>query len=148
MRNIDPAEAEQLVVSAMNKDPARRSGVRTIHSKIVFETGTHLTRYVLLYNLPTVADCYLLPVTLCLKLCTLMITTALHSVNPQQRRSTGSPSTHLDPTSVGLVMVTINFTRSAFRFGPLLTVQLRFGWMHGLSQAIGWGMSLRISSYA
>ena len=45
MKIIDPGNAEQLVVNKMDKDPAKRSGVRTIMHKIAFEDGIHLTRY-------------------------------------------------------------------------------------------------------
>jgi hypothetical protein len=45
MRTIDPATAEQLVIDQMDKDPAKRSGVRTIQQKIAFENAIHLTRY-------------------------------------------------------------------------------------------------------
>jgi len=45
MKTIDPSEAEQLVVKALDKDPAKRSGVRTIHQKVAFDDGIHLTRY-------------------------------------------------------------------------------------------------------
>ena len=44
MKIIDPSEAEQLVIKAMDKDPAKRSGVRTIHQKIAFDDKTHLSR--------------------------------------------------------------------------------------------------------
>ena len=45
MKTIDLSEAEQLVVKAMDKDPAKRSGVRTIHQKIAFDEKIHLSRY-------------------------------------------------------------------------------------------------------
>jgi hypothetical protein len=45
MKTIDPGTAEQLVVNKMDKDPAKRAGVRTIMHKIAFEDGIHLTRY-------------------------------------------------------------------------------------------------------
>ncbi|KAF8639055.1 hypothetical protein AX17_001751 [Amanita inopinata Kibby_2008] len=38
------AEAEQLVLDQMDKDPSRRQGIRTIQAKIAFETEKHLTR--------------------------------------------------------------------------------------------------------
>jgi hypothetical protein len=44
MKTIDPANAEQLVVSKMDGDPAKRAGVRTIQHKIAFEDGIHLTQ--------------------------------------------------------------------------------------------------------
>jgi hypothetical protein len=44
MKIIDPFEAEQLVIKAMDKDPAKRSGVRTIHHKIAFDEKIHLPR--------------------------------------------------------------------------------------------------------
>ena len=44
MKTIDLSEAEQLVIKAMDKDPAKRSGVRTIHQKIAFDEKTHLSR--------------------------------------------------------------------------------------------------------
>ena len=44
MKTIDPSEAQQLVIKAMDKDPAKRSGVRTIHQKIAFDEKTHLSR--------------------------------------------------------------------------------------------------------
>ena len=44
MKTIDPSLAEQLVIKAMDKDPAKRSGVRTIHQKIAFEEKIHLSR--------------------------------------------------------------------------------------------------------
>ena len=44
MKAVDPSEAEQLVVKAMDKDPAKRSGVRTIHHKIAFDKKIHLSR--------------------------------------------------------------------------------------------------------
>lgn len=44
MKIIDLSLAEQLVINAMEKDPAKRSGVRTIHHKIAFEEKTHLAR--------------------------------------------------------------------------------------------------------
>jgi hypothetical protein len=37
--------AEQLVVGKMDKDPAKRAGVRTVMHKIAFEDGIHMTRY-------------------------------------------------------------------------------------------------------
>jgi hypothetical protein len=44
MKTIDPSEAEQLVIKAMDKDPAKRSGVRTVHHKIAFDEKVHLSR--------------------------------------------------------------------------------------------------------
>ena len=44
MKTIDLSLAEQLVIKAMDKDPAKRSGVCTIHQKIAFEEKTHLAR--------------------------------------------------------------------------------------------------------
>jgi hypothetical protein len=45
MKTIDIGNAEQLIVNKMDKDPAKRAGVRTIMHKIAFEDGIHLTRY-------------------------------------------------------------------------------------------------------
>ena len=45
MKTIDPSAAEQLVVKVVDKDPAKRSGVQTIHQRIAFDDGIHLTRY-------------------------------------------------------------------------------------------------------
>jgi hypothetical protein len=45
MKTIDPGNAEQLVVDQMDKDPAKRAGVRTVMHKIAFEDGIHMTRY-------------------------------------------------------------------------------------------------------
>ena len=44
MKTIDISEAEQLVIKAMDKDPAKRSGVWTMHHRIAFDEKTHLTR--------------------------------------------------------------------------------------------------------
>jgi hypothetical protein len=44
MKIIDQSEAEQLVIKAMDNDPAKRSGVRTIHHKIAFDEKIHLSR--------------------------------------------------------------------------------------------------------
>jgi len=46
MKTIDQYEAEQLVVKAMDKDPAKRSGVQTIHHRVAFDSGVHLSRSV------------------------------------------------------------------------------------------------------
>jgi hypothetical protein len=46
MKTIDPIEAEQLVLKALDKDPSKRSGIRTIHQRIAFDSGTHLSRCV------------------------------------------------------------------------------------------------------
>ena len=46
MKTIDPIEAEQLVLKALDKDPAKRSGIRTIHQKVAFDSGIHLSRCV------------------------------------------------------------------------------------------------------
>lgn len=46
MKTIDPYKAEQLVVKAMDKDPAKRSGVQTIHNRVAFDSGVHLSRSV------------------------------------------------------------------------------------------------------
>ncbi|KAM6499101.1 hypothetical protein JOM56_004609 [Amanita muscaria] len=43
-KTIDPAEAEQLVLKALDKDPAKCSGMRTIHQKIAFDDNIHLTQ--------------------------------------------------------------------------------------------------------
>ena len=45
MRAMPLQTAEQLVVAQMDKDPAKRHGVRTIQHKIAFNEGVHLTRY-------------------------------------------------------------------------------------------------------
>jgi len=45
MKTIDPAEGEQLVLKALNKDPAKCSGMHTIHQKIAFNDNIHLTWY-------------------------------------------------------------------------------------------------------
>ena len=47
MKTIDLSEAEQLVIKAMDKDPAKHSGVRTIHHKIAFDEKIHLSRYLI-----------------------------------------------------------------------------------------------------
>ncbi|KAJ6632401.1 hypothetical protein B0H10DRAFT_2159630 [Mycena sp. CBHHK59/15] len=44
MKNLPKAEAEQLIVNKMDKDPAKCSGVRTIWAKVVFEDGIILPR--------------------------------------------------------------------------------------------------------
>lgn len=44
MQAIDLAVAEQLVVDEMGKDFAKRSGVRTIQSRVAHTNGIHLTR--------------------------------------------------------------------------------------------------------
>ena len=46
MKTIDPIEAEQLVLKALDKDPSKRSGVRTIHQKVAYDSGIHLSRWV------------------------------------------------------------------------------------------------------
>jgi len=43
-RTMPHQEAEQLVMAQLDKDPAKRHGVRTIQHKIVFNKGVHLTR--------------------------------------------------------------------------------------------------------
>ncbi|KAH9921377.1 hypothetical protein B0H21DRAFT_701632 [Amylocystis lapponica] len=43
-KTMAPLPRTQLVLSQMDKDPARRQGVRTIQQKIAFEQGVHLTR--------------------------------------------------------------------------------------------------------
>jgi len=43
MKTLDPYEAEQLVVKAMDKDPAKRSGVQTIHHRVAFDSTVHLS---------------------------------------------------------------------------------------------------------
>jgi hypothetical protein len=43
MKTIDPYEAEQLVVKALDKDPAKQSGVQTIHHRVAFDSGAHLS---------------------------------------------------------------------------------------------------------
>lgn len=45
MKTIDPSKGEQLVLKALDKDPAKCSGVRTIHQEIAFNDGIHLTQY-------------------------------------------------------------------------------------------------------
>jgi hypothetical protein len=45
-RSIPYSVKEQLVVDQMNKDPAKRHGVRTIQQKVAFHEETHLTRSV------------------------------------------------------------------------------------------------------
>jgi hypothetical protein len=57
MKTIDPSEGEQLVLKALDKDPAKCSGVRTIHQKIAFDDGIHLSQY---------SDCHLCLCELCL----------------------------------------------------------------------------------
>jgi len=37
MKTIDPYKAEQLVVKALDKNPAKRSGLQTIHHRVAFE---------------------------------------------------------------------------------------------------------------
>ena len=44
MKTIDLSDAEQLVMSALDRDPVKRSGVRTIHKKIAFDDEIHLMR--------------------------------------------------------------------------------------------------------
>ncbi|KAJ3762218.1 hypothetical protein EV360DRAFT_36154 [Lentinula raphanica] len=48
MKNMDAAgeaEAEQLILNEMSKDPAQRAGVGTIQAKVAYNTGTHLPRH-------------------------------------------------------------------------------------------------------
>ncbi|KAJ6607858.1 hypothetical protein B0H10DRAFT_2178373 [Mycena sp. CBHHK59/15] len=44
MKTLSEAEAEQLIVSKMSKDPSKRSGVRTIWAKVAFEDNIILPR--------------------------------------------------------------------------------------------------------
>jgi hypothetical protein len=44
-REMLPQVSEQLVLDKMDKDPAKRHGVRTIRQKIAHEDGVQLTRY-------------------------------------------------------------------------------------------------------
>lgn len=44
IKTIDRAEAEQLVITQMDADVARRAGVRTIQQRIAYEDGVHLPR--------------------------------------------------------------------------------------------------------
>jgi hypothetical protein len=39
-----PADAEQLILAQMDKDPAKNHGVRTIQGKVAYHDGVHLTR--------------------------------------------------------------------------------------------------------
>lgn len=43
-RAMPHAIKEQLVVNQMNKDPAKRHGVRTIMQKVAFNEHVHLTK--------------------------------------------------------------------------------------------------------
>ncbi|KAK7055718.1 hypothetical protein R3P38DRAFT_2848678 [Favolaschia claudopus] len=44
MQNISTADAEQLVIAEMDKDPAKRFGLSTIKAKVAYNTGTILAR--------------------------------------------------------------------------------------------------------
>ena len=47
MRDMDEAglaEAEQLVLNELSKDPAQRAGSRTIQAKIAYNSSLHLPR--------------------------------------------------------------------------------------------------------
>jgi len=43
MKTIDPYKAEQLVLKALDKDPAKQLGLQTIHHRGAFESGVHLS---------------------------------------------------------------------------------------------------------
>ena len=45
MKEIVPAVAEQLIVSQLDKDPAKHKGPATIKAKIAHEHGVHLPRW-------------------------------------------------------------------------------------------------------
>ena len=45
MKTMDLSAAEQLVVKVVDKDPAKCSGVQTIHQRIAFDNGIYLIQY-------------------------------------------------------------------------------------------------------
>lgn len=44
MKTIGPAEAEQPVITQMDADISRRTGLRTVQQRIAYEDGVHLPR--------------------------------------------------------------------------------------------------------
>lgn len=55
IKEMSVKDAEQLVLTEMNKDPAQRHGVRTIQQKVAYHSETHLTRYMAALQIP--GDC-------------------------------------------------------------------------------------------